>query len=60
MRKPTEIQATEETDPEILELLDTEDKIALPFQGHLFIQQMLIEHLLGVQSSSRHYKFSGR
>lgn len=44
----------------LLELSDTEDKIALSFLGHLFIEQMLIKHMLDAQNSSRHYKFSGR
>ena len=44
----------------LLELSGTVDKIALSFLGHLFIEQMLTEHLLDVQNSSRHYKLSGR
>lgn len=57
--EPAEMQTTE-TEMPLNGIIGYRGQNSSTLLCHLLIQQIFIKHLLGAQSSFRHYKFSGR
>lgn len=58
--EPAEMQATTGTEIPLNGIIGYRGQNSSTLLCHLFIRHIFIKNLLGAQSSSRHYKFSGR